>query len=215
MLLLSSFPKNENNNYPLLDLSTSCIPNSSSSIVNSSESSHSTLMDGSCPIEPAPLIPVQIDDRLSDHLTLSICYDPNFESTNQVEWYSFLDFGTLDVEVVEFASDADDAGYTYLQESDAQPDPRDYIAKALGTASSPISDLFDYFYEERQDPYQIGRLEPKQHFRLQQFIDAIVPSQFNAKQIKDLRVLKKEEIQAILFSLHDDPLAGHFGFEAT
>ncbi|CAG8720086.1 23629_t:CDS:1, partial [Racocetra persica] len=29
------------------------------------------------------------------------------------------------------------------------------------------------------------------------------------------RILRREEIQAVLFSMHDDPLAEHFGFEAT
>ncbi|CAG8820953.1 8631_t:CDS:2, partial [Gigaspora margarita] len=28
-------------------------------------------------------------------------------------------------------------------------------------------------------------------------------------------VLKEEETEAVLFSFHDDPLAGHFGFYAT
>ncbi|CAG8743909.1 10585_t:CDS:1, partial [Racocetra persica] len=34
----------------------------------------------------------------------------------------------------------------------------------------PISDLFDYYYENCQDPYQIGKLESKQYFWLQQFL---------------------------------------------
>ncbi|CAG8535458.1 6138_t:CDS:2 [Gigaspora margarita] len=93
-------------------------------------------MDSSCPTEPAPLIPVQ------------------------VEWYSFLDFGTIEVEVDKFASDADnvidEASNTYLQESNAQLDPWGYITNILDTEGLLVSDLFDYLYEEQQEPYQIS-----------------------------------------------------------
>ncbi|CAG8683319.1 5221_t:CDS:1, partial [Gigaspora rosea] len=50
----------------------------------------------------------------------------------------------------------DEAGNTYLRESNVQPNPWGYIAQALGIENLPVNDLFDYFYEEWQEPYQIG-----------------------------------------------------------
>ncbi|CAG8809054.1 13335_t:CDS:2, partial [Gigaspora rosea] len=114
-----------------------------------------------------------VPSQLSENLTPSICYDFNTGGSDQVEWYSFLELGTLKIGENEFASDtnstideinrqlkinkkkieplnircyADEAGNTYLQESNAN------------------------LTHERQNPYQLGKLEPKQHFRIQQFI---------------------------------------------
>ncbi|CAG8531466.1 2610_t:CDS:2, partial [Racocetra fulgida] len=63
----------------------------------------------------------------------------------------------------------DEAGNAYLEEENIQPDLYRCITNALAI-ESPICDLFNYYYEDRQDPYQIGRLESKQHFQLQQFL---------------------------------------------
>ncbi|CAG8655190.1 31595_t:CDS:2, partial [Gigaspora margarita] len=123
----------------------------------------------------SPPVETTIPLMLSPLNPVYLLYDSNFDSPNQVEWYSFLEFGTVEVEVDEFASDADDvidevnwqskikqkknkplsircysdkASNTYLQESNAQLDPWGYITKVLETEGLPVSDLFDYFYEE-------------------------------------------------------------------
>ncbi|CAG8559382.1 16235_t:CDS:2 [Cetraspora pellucida] len=242
-----------------------------------------------------------------DKLPPLVYYDPDSNSSSKDEWYRSQNGSIPKEEAGEFSSDADDvvdeerrlskirkkyknkplnviylydeAGNAYIQGSKVKPDPRSYIASAPLTESWPINDIFDYFYEERQPPYQIGQLESKQYSRLQQFLndnldlfvwkkgplgrtnivkhridtgntlpikqypyrhspverniikteishmisEGIIRPLINESLYKTnprdpsrpLRVLKKDEIRAILFSMHDDPLAGHFGFQAT
>ncbi|CAG8471894.1 11722_t:CDS:2 [Gigaspora rosea] len=145
-------PKNKTN-YPLIDLSIPYSNNSSYLIDSSKECQNNEIW---------------VHSLVSENLTPSICYDFNTGSSGLVEWYSFFDLGTLEVEEDEYY--ADKAGNTYLQENNAQPDLSRYITVPSKTESLLVSDLFDYFYEERQDPYQLGKLESKQHFRIQQFI---------------------------------------------
>ncbi|CAG8787638.1 26136_t:CDS:1, partial [Gigaspora margarita] len=140
---------------------------------------------------------IWVPSLVAENLIPSICYDLNSDGLSQVEWYLFLDLGTMTVEVDEFASNtdstmdkinrqlkiskkkkeplnircyADEASNTYLQKSNAQSDLCRFIAVSSETKSLLVSDLFDYFYKERQDPYQLEKLEPKQHFHIQQFI---------------------------------------------
>ncbi|CAG8527046.1 6966_t:CDS:2, partial [Racocetra fulgida] len=58
----------------------------------------------------------------------------------------------------------------YIKEETVKPDPCESITNASATESS-VSDLFYYYYEDSQDLYQIRRLESRQHFWLQQFLD--------------------------------------------
>ncbi|CAG8768393.1 22333_t:CDS:2, partial [Gigaspora rosea] len=146
LLLLPLTPKNKTN-YSLIDLSIPYSYNSS----DSSSFSLSAPLDSPCPNELPSLIPLQIEG-----------------CQNKEIWYLFLDLGAL--KIGEKKCYVDESGNTYLQESNAQPDPHRYITISSKTESLPVSDLFDYFYEERQDPYQLGKLEPQQHLHIQQFI---------------------------------------------
>ncbi|CAG8673234.1 21496_t:CDS:2 [Gigaspora rosea] len=154
MPLLFSFSKNKNDDYPLMDITMICTMNFSSNIPPNFLLS--TLMDRVPTLLSSPV-----------YLTPTFCYSPNCDIRDQVEWYSFLDFDTIEVKVDEFTSGVDDV---IDEESNAWPDPRVYIIEAQVAKSLPVSDLFDYFYKERQEPYQIGQLESKQHVHLQQFI---------------------------------------------
>ncbi|CAG8505706.1 10885_t:CDS:2 [Gigaspora rosea] len=127
-------------------------------------------------------VPVLLPNSIPS--TPSICYDLGFNNEEPAEWYSYLDFGTLELEVDEVASDADDIidevnrQFKIKRKKDkllsircyADEAGNTYLQEALGIENLPVNDLFDYFYEERQEPHQIGQLESKQHFCLQQFI---------------------------------------------
>ncbi|CAG8644099.1 21640_t:CDS:2 [Gigaspora margarita] len=164
---------------------------------------------------------VQISPLSSEALFPTLCYDFHPENTELIKWYSFLDYGTVKVEVDEFTSNADDiidevkrqfkikkekskplsircysdeAGNTYLQESNAQPDPQGYITLSSKARSSPVSDLFDYIYEEQQDPYQLGKLEPEQHFHIQQFIALLIKQYPYWHSLAEKDIIKQELI---------------------
>ncbi|CAG8644163.1 16110_t:CDS:2, partial [Gigaspora rosea] len=117
MPLLSFLPKNKNNSYPLIDLTLTCVENSSLPSYTS-PNCLSTLLGNYSTTDPALLISIQMNEYQYKEVpvllpnsipsTLSICYDLGFNNEEQVEWFSYLDFGTLKLEVDEVASDADD-----------------------------------------------------------------------------------------------------------
>ncbi|CAG8624359.1 26260_t:CDS:2 [Gigaspora margarita] len=118
MPLFLYFSKNKNNDYPLIDLTLTCTVNSSLFSPTSPNLLLPTLIDRNCPIEQTLLFPIQVNGCQSKEIlilppssipsTPSICYDPNFDNIDQEEWYSNLDFGTINIETDEFASDANE-----------------------------------------------------------------------------------------------------------
>ncbi|CAG8592127.1 17278_t:CDS:2, partial [Gigaspora rosea] len=157
-------PKNKNI-YALIDLSISYSDDSSYLTDSSSFSLLAPLDKGRLNKE------IRVPSQVSENLILSICYDFNTGGSDQVEWYSFLDLGTLKIGEDEFASDASST----IDEINRQ---LKINKKKIGPlnircyANEPIyncgiqdreftgQQLFDYFYEKRQDPYQLGKLEP-------------------------------------------------------
>ncbi|CAG8589750.1 8247_t:CDS:2, partial [Racocetra fulgida] len=111
-----------------------------------------------------------------DNIPLLVYYDSDLDSSSNDELYFYLNFGTPKVETDNFNSDVDEkekkenksnikysydeAGNTYIEYENAKPVLRGYITSA-SAIDSPISDLFNYYYEERQDPYQIGKDIPE------------------------------------------------------
>jgi hypothetical protein len=47
------------------------------------------------------------------------------------------------------------------------------------------------------------------------FINGLLYKKDKKNLTRPLRVLKKNELEFVLHSYHDDPLAGHFGFQET
>ncbi|CAG8733329.1 13158_t:CDS:1, partial [Racocetra persica] len=62
-----------------------------------------------------------------------------------------------------------EAENAYYKEETIKSDLWEYITDAPAI-ESPISNLFDYYYKERQDLYKIRSLKSMQHFQLQQFL---------------------------------------------
>ncbi|CAG8734601.1 337_t:CDS:1, partial [Gigaspora rosea] len=107
MPLLSFLPQNKNNSYPLIDLTPTRVENSSSPSYIS-PNYLSTLLGNHSTADPAFWIPTQMDEYQYNGVlvllpnsipsTPSICYDLGFNNEEPVEWYSYLDFGTLELE---------------------------------------------------------------------------------------------------------------------
>ncbi|CAG8835144.1 10411_t:CDS:2, partial [Gigaspora margarita] len=114
------FVPHSKHNCPLVNLSDFRDGNSSHYSLDHANFLSSILLTSLCPIVLASSMSIPIQIKV----------------VNLITWYLFLDYSTVK------------AGNTYLQESNTQPDPRRYITISSEAKSLPVSDLFDYIYEE-------------------------------------------------------------------